>query len=339
MSDSSLAGAARKKAEEIRAKLPAEYYDRAAQFYAFSRSAGGTLDHTATIFPAVAWWSGTLSLPDAGSMLSRWASAEFSTDWGTRDISRATSFYDPISYHQGSVWPLFTGWVSLAEYRAGRPLAGYQHLMQNAGLTWSQDLGAVTELLSGEFFQPLGRSSSHQVWSSAMVLTPAVRGLFGIECDALHHTIHVAPNLPAEWTSAQLRNVSLGGARIDLDLAREGGRLVVRGRSLNGESFCLNDECANHEISIPLPAVEIGVTARLPLPGSRTAQLKVVDERREANLYAVVFEGQGGMEYELPVRLNRTGVSAKGAALLGDRLRLKFPEGDGYHRINVEFEW
>lgn len=70
---------------------------------------------------------------------------------------------DPLGiarYHQGSAWPLFTGWVSLAEHRAGRTLSGYAHLMQNA---WTQDLGAVTELLSGEFFQPLGRSSSHQI--------------------------------------------------------------------------------------------------------------------------------------------------------------------------------
>jgi hypothetical protein len=43
--------------------------------------------------------------------------------------------------------------------------------------------------------------------------------------------------------------------------------------------------------------------------------------------------------YDVPVRLNRTGLSAKGAALQGGRLRLKFPEGDGYKRVNVEFAW
>ena len=32
--------------------------------------------------------------------------------------------------------------------------------MQNADLTWSQDLGDVTELLSGKFFEPLGRSTT-----------------------------------------------------------------------------------------------------------------------------------------------------------------------------------
>lgn len=76
-----------------------------------------------------------MALAQPDGMLERWASAEFSTDWGTRDVSDQTPFYDPISYHQGSVWPLFTGWVPLAEYRACRPLAGYQHLMQNAALT------------------------------------------------------------------------------------------------------------------------------------------------------------------------------------------------------------
>ena len=51
--------------------------------------------------------------------------------------------------------------LRLAQYRAGRPLAGYAALMQNAGLTWVGDLGDVTELLSGAFFEPLGRSTAH----------------------------------------------------------------------------------------------------------------------------------------------------------------------------------
>lgn len=185
MDDKELAASAHKTAADIGRKIVSEYWQPPRDFYAFSRNVDGTLDSTSTIYPAVAWWDGEFSLPQAGPMLSRWASEEFSTDWGTRDISPSTSFYDPISYHQGSVWPLFTGWVSLAEYRAGRPLSGYSHLMQNAGLTWAQDLGAVTELLSGQFFQPLGRSSSHQLWSSAMVITPLLRGLFGLSWDVL----------------------------------------------------------------------------------------------------------------------------------------------------------
>ncbi|HTD53741.1 MAG TPA: hypothetical protein VK670_00060, partial [Silvibacterium sp.] len=162
-----LAQAAESRAAHIRAQIEKEYFH--SDFYSFSWNPNNTTDDTATIFPSVAWWDGNYSLDHPQPMFSRWASSEFSTDWGTRIVSDRTSFYDPISYHQGTVWPLYTGWVSLAEYRAGRTLSGYAHLRQNADLIWSQDLGSATELLSGQFFQPLGRSTAHQLWSAAMI--------------------------------------------------------------------------------------------------------------------------------------------------------------------------
>ena len=346
-----LAATARAKAVDIRAKLAAEYYDRSDSFYAFSRNADGSLDHTATIYAAVAWWTSRLGLPHPEAMLSRWASPEFSTDWGTRDISERTTFYDPISYHQGSVWPLFTGWVSLAEYRAGRPLSGYAHLMHNANLTWTQDPGSVTELLSGAFFQPLGRSSSHQVWSSAMVLTPALRGLFGLDWDVLHRTLRVAPNLPATWDHARLRNVPFGDSRIELEFTRQAGRLTVRATSAAPEIVCLvaqsaprDQTCSErpskaHELVLQLPGVEVGIPAEIPAAGANTSQLKVIDERGAENRFDVEFEAPGGKTYDLPVRLNRSNVRASGAELAGSRLHLKFPAGSGYQKLSVHFTW
>lgn len=351
MQDTALSLAARQKAAGIRAKLESSYYEPAARFYAFSRNSDGSLDHTATIFPAVLWWSGRLAPAQPDAMLDRWASSEFSTDWGTRDISDRTPFYDPISYHQGTVWPLFTGWVSLAEYRAGRPLAGYRHLMQNADLTWAQDLGAVTELLSGEFFQSLGRSSSHQVWSSAMVLTPALRGLFGLDWDAPHHTLRVEPNLPATWSRAHLRNVPLGDARVDLQFTRENGRLVVRARPAAPIVLCLvgrgaprDRECPSaasldHTLELPLPAVELEVPHGLPPAGSATGQLQAISERSTGNRLDLELAAPGGASYELPIRFNRLGVRATGAEIAGSTLRVRFPAGSGYQRASVSFSW
>ena len=341
---------ARRQAETIRGKLEAEYYEPAQAFYAFSRNADGSLDHSATVYPAVAWWNGALALPQAGAMLSRWASSEFSTDWGTRDLSPKVPFYDPISYHQGSVWPLFTGWVALAEYRAGRPLSGYAHLMQNAGLTWAQDPGAVTELLSGEFFQPLGRSSPHQIWSSAMVLSPALRGLFGLDWDAPDRTLRLRPSLPAAWYSARLRNVPLGESRLEVEMKRESGRLLIRALSAQPEVVCLAAQdaprgqpcraqpAAIHELALPLPPVELGIEARLPLAGSRTGQMKAVGERASANRFEVDLEAPGGTDDELFVRLNRPNVRIEGAEIAGTRLRVRFP-GSGYQRRTVAFAW
>jgi hypothetical protein len=81
--------------------------------------------------------------------------------------------------------------------------------------------------LSGDFNAPFGRSSHHQVWSEAMVVTPVVRGLLGIEVSAGGKELRFAPQLPANWNHVEVRNVAAGNARFDLDLAREGGRLMV----------------------------------------------------------------------------------------------------------------
>jgi len=347
--DDELSRSAHDKAAEIGRTIEKEYYEPSENFYAFSRNANGSLDHTATIYPAVAWWDGSYTLAKAASMLTRWASSEFSADWGTRDISERTSFYDPISYHQGSIWPLFTGWASLAQYRAGRPLAGYANLMQNLELTWAQDLGSVTELLSGEFYQPLGRSSSHQMWSSAMVISPLLRGLFGLDWDAANHTLRLSPHLPADWDHAALHHVKLGDLSIDLDYTRQGSRLIVRASTGKPEVLCLVNQdtpgkpcvqaaAAVQTLAIPLPPVEIAIPARLPEEGSTTHQLKVLAEDFAEHKAIFQFAAPGGSEYTLPVRLNKPGIAASGE-LRDGKLHLLFPQGAGYQTTNVTFTW
>ena len=162
-------------------------------------------------------------------MFRRWDSSEFSTDWGLRDVSNREAIFDPISYHQDPVWPLFTGWGSIAEYRTGRPLSGYAHLMQNLDLTWQQDLGAVTELLSGDIFVPFGRSTSHQMWSSSMVITPAIRGLFGLSFDAVNTKPWSSTRICRQPGRAQPCTMSpLPAEAATISFAREGATLVVR---------------------------------------------------------------------------------------------------------------
>ncbi len=313
------------RAVKVAATLEQEYRPSGGErggMYAFSYNGsspgttGGTpaLDTTATIYPAIAWWDGSYALgaePNAtDGMFRRWASHEFSTDWGTRDVGEHERVYDPMSYHQGTVWPLFTGWASVAEYRTGRPLAGYAHLMQNVDLTWAQDLGAVTELLSGQYFEPLGRSTTHQLWSSAMVLSPALRGLFGVSYDAAADTLTVAPQLPAAWPAATLRHVPVGGERrVTLRFVREGSAMTVQMEPEGAASMPklagpAGSSHAGSTLRVPLPGVELGIPDELPLPGAQTTQLKVLEQHADARSATWVLEAAAGAVYTLPIRLN-----------------------------------
>ena len=85
-----------------------------------------------TALPAVpAWWR-TLEDERAQSEIDHLGGAELAADWGQRILSERSHLYDPLSYHYGSVWPLFTGWTAVGAYRYGRPHVGYQATMANA---------------------------------------------------------------------------------------------------------------------------------------------------------------------------------------------------------------
>jgi glycogen debranching enzyme len=354
MQDQTLAASASAQAKHI-AEVVASYR-RSDGAYAFSRNRDGSFDATSTVFPAVALWTQGSSLPEPDTMLSQWASSHFATDWGVRSVNDTSTVYDPISYHQGSVWPLFTGWASLAQYRADRPLAGYAALMRNVDLTWAQDPGFVTEVISGRFFQPLGRSSSHQLWSSAMVLTPAIRGLFGIDADATHRTLHLRPHLPASWDFAELRNVRVGDDLYEVTLKRDHDHLLATVRSAQPTVLCLNpqsDTCqerpaAVRTISLPLHAVEVSLPKQtLPEVGSSTSQPRIVDESYQAEKLSLTLEGIAGTTVDLSLRTNRPIASAKkaanisveGAERMGDKLRVSFPSGSGFVSTQVHLSW
>jgi glycogen debranching enzyme len=349
LGDGASADAAAKRALAVGKTIEAEYFDSSRNGYAFSKNAGAT-DWTATIYPAIAWWNGGEGrLAHAGASFSRWASHDFSTDWGLRDVAASDPLYDPISYHQGSVWPLFTGWTAVAEYREGRALSGYAHLMQNADQTTSQDLGAVTELLSGDLFAPFGRSTSHQLWSSAMVVTPALRGMFGIEVDALTHTVRLDPHLPATWDQTTVESLHVGDSTCSLIYERKGRELVVRAKTVKGEAVHLKgakDEALvakdGSSISFPLPPVEVEAPHGLPLRGARTTQMKILSETQSAGSLHLELEAAGGAEVELRVRRNgaKLTVRAEGGTMIADdRVRVRFPDGEGYRRQALILSW
>jgi Mannosylglycerate hydrolase MGH1-like glycoside hydrolase domain len=349
------ANAAAQRAAELSKKIEEEYYIPAQQRYAFSWNGNGKRDEASTMFPAIAWWNDNDGLEHAGPSFRLWASHDFSTDWGLRDVAASDPKYNPISYHQGSVWPVFTGWMAVAEYRTGHALSGYAHLMQNADMTTTQDLGAVTELLSGDYFIPFGRSTTHQLWSSAMVITPTLTGLFGIEADGLTGTIKLDPHLPADWNEADVKRVHVGNSVCTLHFERRGQSLIARVTTSEGKPVRLvSDVKGVHmkdkgdAIAFPLPAVEVAIPHGLPLPGARTRQMKVLDETFTAHSLTLDLEADAGTVVTLKVRRNTAKVklTADGGTLAPDdtvswldSLQVEFPAGSGYVQKTVVLRW
>jgi glycogen debranching enzyme len=378
LKDSTKAESAEHRAGDIASKIEKEYYDPRKGCYAFSHNADSSQDRTTTVYPALAWWDGSSAQPlvHPDACLRQFASASLNTDWGLRDVSNEEKIYDGMSYHQGSVWPLFTGWAALAEYRGNQPLAGYQLLKENANLTRAQDLGADTELLSGDFFVPFGRSTSHQLWSSAMVITPTLRGLFGISIDAQSKTITVNPHLPPIWPGADVKHLALAGMQGNILFRREDGFLRVLLDTGSDRSWKLQSDASGAkvitksieaEVDIPYPPVDLAVYPQgPPLPGSRTAMFRVLNETYADRKVTIEVEGLAGtyggidvtwwtkkshephLTIDSPVSSDPKNPVAEMMTLgdyganpesIGSILSFHFPPGTGFQTITVTLTW
>jgi hypothetical protein len=189
-----------------------------------------------SVLSTVPMWFGLLDEEKADAMIGQLAAPDHQTDWGMRIISSQSSRYDPSGYHFGSVWPLFTGWASVGEYRYHRAFPAYLNLRANALLAFDGSPGHVTEVLSGDYYQPLSSSSPHQIWSAAMLISPMLRGLFGLQTDAGANLIRLAPHVPADWTWFTLANVRVGTASLRLAYRETTGEIsLIITRSGSGD--------------------------------------------------------------------------------------------------------
>jgi glycogen debranching enzyme len=205
--------------------------------YAFALDQQGNRVDVASVLAAVPMWFGLLDGEKSEAMIDRLAAPNFNADWGMRIISSDEPLYDPAGYHFGSVWPLFTGWAAVGEYRYHRSVPAYADLRANALLTLDGALGHVTEVLSGAYYQPLSTSSPHQIWSAAMVVSPILRGMLGLETNAGTQQVRFAPHLPADWHSLQIHGLHLGDAGVDLWYQRSDDEVVLELRR-SGSGNC-----------------------------------------------------------------------------------------------------
>jgi glycogen debranching enzyme len=195
--------------------------------YAFALGTRGQPVDQPSILATVPMWFDLLDRRHAQETIGLLAEEQFATDWGTRIISSRNPLYDPSGYHFGSVWPLFTGWAAVGEYRNHAAEPALANLRANAWLALDGAGGNTTEVLSGDSYSPLSTASPHQIWSAAMVVSPLLRGLLGLETDAAGRKIVFAPHLPADWPTAGVHGIPLPGARVNLDIRRDASTMQL----------------------------------------------------------------------------------------------------------------
>lgn len=289
MNDAEMLASVSPRVAPTRAALEEQFWDPERRFYHYGKRRDGTFMHIRTILPAVPMTFGLLDEARTRPLLDLFAGGEISTDWGSRMAERSNPRYNPRGYHDGSVWPLYTGWTSLAAYRYHRPLAAFGRLNTNLRLYRHGNLGRLPEVLHGDLFESIG-VTSHQAWSEAMALLPAVEGMLGLEVDAMRGFMRLHPHLPGAWNRISAGPIRVGPDAFRVDVERDEETTRFRIERVAGAAPI------QFELSLPFPRSVLVNLDRDATTGVAIAEGERLVDRpteKEATVLATLSEPVG----------------------------------------------
>jgi glycogen debranching enzyme len=179
-------------------------------------------------------WAGLLRGQNAELTVRRLLREDMLSGWGVRTLSSRARSFNPMSYHNGSVWPHDNALMVLGMKRAGADAAARDVATQilEAGMRFPS--ARLPELWCGfprdRRYQSMPAqypvSCSPQAWGagSAFMLLQA---LLGLEADARAGVVRLRPLLPTWLSEVRVRKLRVGKRRVDFDIAREGHRTLV----------------------------------------------------------------------------------------------------------------
>jgi glycogen debranching enzyme len=219
-----------KLAEQVRARFVERLAmeDELGPFWAMGLDADKRPIETVTSNPGHALWTGLLTGDLAELTVRRLLHDDMLCGWGVRTLSRDARSFNPMSYHNGSVWPHDNGLIALGMKRAGADTAAREVASQifEAGLRFPS--ARLPELWCGfsrdRRYQSMPAqypvSCSPQAWGagSAFMLLQA---LLGLEADALGGVVRLRPLLPSWLGEVRVRRLRVGRRQVDFDVLRE----------------------------------------------------------------------------------------------------------------------
>ncbi|MEU7894363.1 glycogen debranching N-terminal domain-containing protein [Nonomuraea sp. NPDC049152] len=178
-------------------------------------------------------WTGIVDEDKAEQVAAHLLSPEMFTGYGVRTLASSMVAYNPMSYHNGSVWPHDNAIVAAGLMRYGfveeaqRIAVGLLGAAQAFG-------GRLPELFCGfdrgEYPLPVPypTSCSPQAWAAAAPIH-LLRTLLRLDPWVPYGKVWLAPALPEGFGELEIRDLPVAGARITVGVKADGRTPVVSG--------------------------------------------------------------------------------------------------------------
>jgi len=221
--DNGLARELRNRAEDLEARFNEDFWMEDRGYYALALDGEGRKVDSITSNAGHLLWSGIVPEERAGAVVRRLMdpSALFS-GWGVRTMSKEDGGYNPIEYHNGTVWPHDNSLIACGLYRYGyqTEAARLASALLDAASYFNYRLPEVFagyDRSETDFPVEYPTASSPQAWASGTIPL-LVRAMLGLKPDPLRRELATAPLLPREFSDLLIEGVPAFGKRFDVPI-------------------------------------------------------------------------------------------------------------------------
>ena len=218
------------RADVLRRRFNQSFWDDRGWFAMGVDGTGRRID-SLTTNPGHALWTGIADDDLAHAQLDRYREPAMWTGWGLRTLAETMTAYDPLSYHNGSVWPHDTALCAAGAARYGR-WDVVDQIVDGALDAATAFGGRPPELFAGiardEVPMPVvyPSSCSPQAWSSASILL-LIRAAVGLAPSADRASVVIGRRDLASLADLRVDGLCVGGREFSLVVADGAGRIEM----------------------------------------------------------------------------------------------------------------
>jgi glycogen debranching enzyme len=222
-----------RKAEALRLAFEEAFWCEEIGTYALALDGAKKPCCVRTSNPGHLLMTGIVDPARAARMAEGFMNHDFFSGWGIRTVASTEARYNPMGYHNGSVWPHDNALIALGLSRYGMKRAAGAIFTGLFDAASHMELMRFPELFCG-FPRRRGTAPTlypvacaPQAWASAAPFA-LLEACLGIVCDHQRREIRFHnPILPRFLEEIRIRNLSLDGASADLRLRRNGAGTEV----------------------------------------------------------------------------------------------------------------
>lgn len=164
----------------------------------------------------------------APHLAKRLLAPDMFSGWGIRTMSKAAAAYNPMSYHNGSVWPHDNALIAAGLKRYGFVRSTNRVATALFDAAIQADYFRLPELFCGFTRRTPNRPVSYpvacspQAWAAGSPFL-MLQAMLGVSARAHENLLTVnKPHLPTWLNTVEVRNLTVGGSRLSLVFRREG---------------------------------------------------------------------------------------------------------------------